>query len=381
MKKVIILTHRLENNYGGLLQAYALQQVIKELGYDVVTDRFGSKVFVDVGRKSKQILRKLYYRLKGYRFISNHDKEIISVNTRPFIDNYIKTVDFFHGQRTPILSDIEQYDIYIVGSDQIWREGYCDVDSYFLSFVPDSKIKVVYAASFGKDSINDWTQDSIERRKELLSHFNGVSVREASGVQLCKKFLGIEAVHVLDPSLLLDAHVYKEIVDKARVDKMKDDYIFSYILDKSLFKLEILQLFSKSKAIDVVSGMPKELLTRNTKQIKRCIYPSVADWLHRIIDARYVITDSFHGVAFSIIFHKQFCVIANEKRGQSRIESLLSLFQLENRLIASYSDLESVIDTPIDYRTIDSIKSQWQEKSLLFLENSLNTLKYERRNG
>lgn len=371
MKKVIILTHRLENNYGGLLQAYALQTTIRNMGFDVVTDRFGSNVTVDIGSKPKQLLRKLFYKIRGYRFVSKEDKATIAVNTKLFINNYIKTVDFFHGQRTPSPFECEQYDAFVVGSDQIWREGYCDVDSYFLSFVPNTKIKIAYAASFGKDNIDDWSPDSIERRKELLQHFKGVSVRENTGVKLCKKYLDIEAVHVLDPTLLLDAQEYINIVNMSSFEKIDDDYIFSYILDKTPSKLEMLHAFSKVKDTYVLSGMPEELLTRNTKQLTKCVYPSVADWLYRICNARYVITDSFHGVAFSIIFHKQFCVLANEKRGQTRIQSLLSMFQLEDRLISSFIDLKKSIDSPIDYNRVDERKKLWIEQSLKYLTNSL----------
>lgn len=372
MKKILILTHRLDNNYGGLLQAFALQKVLKNLGHVVVTDRYGSKVFVDIGSKPKQLLRKLYYKFRGYRLVSKEDKAAIAVNTKPFIDNYIGTADFFHGQRVPLIPDVEKYDAFVVGSDQIWREGYCDVDSYFLSFVPDNKLKVAYAASFGKDNIDDWTPEAIERRKELLRRFNGVSVREDSGVALCKEKLNVDAVHVLDPSLLLDEQEYKKIIWDSKEDKGPQNYIFAYILDKSTSKKELLSRFSEKKSLSAISGMPEELLTRDTKQISKCVYASVADWLRWICNARYVITDSFHGVAFSIIFHKQFCVIANEKRGQSRIQSLLKIFQLEDRLITSYSDLESVIDRPIDYDAVDLKKKQWQDKSLNFLENILN---------
>ena len=370
-KKVIILTHPLENNYGGLLQAYALQAVLLKMGFDVVTDRYGSKIYNPANRWYIKPIRKLYYLFRGYRFISNKDKLYISQNTRKFVESKIRNVDFYKGNVNPLYEDIAKYDIFVVGSDQIWREGYCNVDSFFLPFVPKEKIKIAYAASFGTDNINDWTADNVKQRRDYLSSFNGVSVREESGVNICETQLGHKAKHVLDPSLLLNNEDYEQIVKEADFSVGNNEYIFSYILDKSESKSTLIKDAANYLNTNVIEGMPKELLTRETKNIDRCIYDSVPNWLFKISRSKFVITDSFHGVAFSVIFNKQFCVIANQKRGQSRIESLLNLFHLEDRLIRNKEEFYHCVQNPIVYEKINITKKEWQDKSISFLKTYL----------
>lgn len=370
-KKVIILTHPLENNYGGLLQAYALQAILLKMGFDVVTDRYGSIIYNPANRWYIKPIRKLYYRLRGYRYISDKDKLYISQNTRKFVDSKIRYVDFYKGQVNPISEEVSKYDIFVVGSDQIWREGYCNVDSFFLPFVPNEKIKIAYAASFGTDNINDWTEDNVIKRRNYLSSFNGVSVREESGVNICKTKLGHKAIHVLDPSLLLNSDDYEQIIKDADYSVGNGEFIFSYILDKSESKRSLIIDVANHLNMKVLEGMPQELLTRDTKDINRCVYDSVPNWLFKISRSNFVITDSFHGVAFSVIFNKQFCVIANEKRGQSRIESLLRLFHLEDRLIKSIEDFYHCVQNPIVFEKVNITKKEWQDKSISFLKTYL----------
>jgi hypothetical protein len=379
--KILILTQPLRTNYGGLLQAYALQTVLKTMGHDVVTDKNDYR-----GVKYKFVVTYIIYRIirggilrnKKYlpiipRLLTKNNYKIISQNTERFISKHIETVDFFKGKNKPSKSDIEKYDLFVVGSDQVWRKEYNQyLDNYFFSFLNGRKDKktLVYAASFGVDNI-DSTKDKLYKKCfNFLINNKAISVREESAVGILKVQANICAIHVLDPTLLLEKEDYLKLIEDDDLEA-KDNILMTYILDKSEAKDKIIQDVSKKLNLNSYKLMPELNFTDNSVNIEKLIIPSVSSWISGFKDAKFVVTDSFHGAVFSIIFNKQFIIIGNKKRGLSRFTSLLKIFKLENRMISDIDDIDNILYEEIDFTKINSIKTEWKNKSISFLKTNI----------
>lgn len=383
MKRVLILTQPLRTNYGGLLQAFALQKVVRDMGYDVQTDNpyyLRKKTFKE---KVKDILARFVYGvLKGdkkykpllKKELKRKDYEIVAQNTLPFIEKNIQTVDFFEGNISPTKEMIERYDTYLVGSDQVWRRKYGDVKRYFLSFLNHtSKVRVAYAASFGLDNIDEYSSNEKVICKNLIKDFSCVSVREESAIEILNKEFNVQSSLVLDPTLLLEKQDYESLIGDSS-EFNADKKIFCYVLDRTEDKKSIIDTIKTSLDKDIVELMPKEKFSVKTKNILNCVFAPVEDWLRGFRDCDFVVTDSFHGTVFSIIFNKPFIVIANKDRGLSRFTSLLNIFSLQDRLVFSEKDLTSdLLDnlTNINFSKVNYIKQEKKKYSLDFLQKAL----------
>ena len=344
------------------------------MGYEVKTIDYTK----DLSNHAKclSLLKRMFLRLlcksnlplRGWTF--RREDNLISQNTRDFIKKNIKTT-----QRLP-LSDMKRlngdFDAVVVGSDQVWRYKYLgnSIKEFFFSSFLNVPIKIAYAASFGTD-VWEMPSDVTNVCKELVKQFNGVSVREDSGIQLCKEFLSIDAVHVLDPTLLLSAEDYVSLVEKSNIPSHSGD-LMTYILDKTIEKKQIIKNISESLKLTPIEVLPDKTFSEvGHKGLSQCIVPPIESWLRGFMDAKFVVTDSFHGTVFSIIFNKPFVVIGNADRGLSRMQSLLSLFGLEDRLITSMDNVAGKMNVSIDWRLVNQ---QWYDlrlKSLNFISKSL----------
>ena len=373
MKRVIILSQPLHNNYGGLLQAFALQRIVKSLGFQVVTDRIKLKP------KRKTTIHKVlsYFINKiktiakiilGHNLMTPQKYMVISRNTQYFIDKFIDTVSIASLSE----SEVEKFDIFIVGSDQVFRKLYSPVTEYFLFALKDKKdkLKLAYAASFGTDDLSEWTDDDITICKTLAPKFKAISVREDSGVEIFNKVFNSDAEHVLDPTLLLEKKEYLKIIEEEDA-VIRSNVLMCYVLDKTPEKSNIINQRKEKKNLNLLEIMPKEVFNKNTKDIERCVYPSVSKWIAGFRDADFVVTDSFHGTVFSIIFNKPFICIANKERGLTRFTSLLKIFNLENRLIFSSKDFSDTLLEDINYEKVNIIWKKWKDKSIMFLKDNL----------
>lgn len=373
MKRVLILSQPLHYNYGGLLQAFALQKIVKELGFEVVTNsaKLKSKHRITLKKVYNFCLRKAKNMAKfilGYNRMTPQKFKIISQNTQRFIDRFIneESIDSLTEEQ------INKFDIFIVGSDQVFRKYYSPVTAYFLEDLKDrnDKIKLAYAASFGTDDLSEWSQEEIDICYDLAPKFKAVSVREDSGVEIFNKFFNIKVELVLDPTLLLEKEDYLETIDEEDMPT-QSNVLMCYVLDKTPEKIQIINHVKNKTGFDLLEIMPKESFNKNTKDISKCIYPSVSKWLAGFRDANFVVTDSFHGTVFSIIFNKPFICIANEERGLSRFTSLLKIFGLEDRLIFSPDEFSENLLNTVDYEKVNLIKQNWQEKSVSFLKGNI----------
>lgn len=376
--RIGILTLPLHTNYGGILQAYALQTVLERMGHQVVVfdtpNRMPLPQFKDIPKCFlKRIIKKLLGRNQKIFYEYYHNKKVIPVisqNTQRFINSHIHRKEISDFKEL----DGESYDAIVVGSDQVWRPLYFvpgwrwqEIENAFLSFASKWNIKrLSYAASFGTD---DWeyTDQQTRRCKALLQVFDAISVRETNGVTLCKKYFDIDSVHVLDPTMLLNEVDYYILFQKANTPK-SNGTLLNYILDENEKKRALIMHVANQKCFRAFSVTnPHE--NDETKPLNERIKPSVEKWLRGFYDAEFVITDSFHACVFSILFKKQFVVVGNKERGLSRIESLLQCFGIENRIV---EDSAQVMRLPlIDYDMVYVKLEKYRKKSLEFLNVAL----------
>jgi polysaccharide pyruvyl transferase WcaK-like protein len=376
--KIGILTQPLHNNYGGILQAYALQKALKRMGHEVWTiDRnFNSPRYRKYASIIKRLLLKPINRNAPIRvWPTKKEEEIIRQHIKTFIKNNIQTTEKTTSTKQLVrLHQKYAFDAYIVGSDQVWRPRYSPcLTNYFLDFVESERNvkKIAYAVSFGVD---DWefTEEQTKECAQLVKQFDAISVREDSAVELCRKYLGVDAVHLLDPTLLLNKEDYLALINNANTMPSNGD-LFVYILDKDEKKNHIVNEVAKQKNLTPFELLPKQfIIEANKNEIEKCIYPPIEQWLRSFLDAKFIITDSFHGTIFSIIFEKPFIVIGNKKRGLSRFNSLLKMFRLEERMIDKNDKFDfPTLSNNIKYDDTSVILQEKHQDSILFLKTFL----------
>lgn len=328
--RICIITQPLTANYGGLLQNYALQTVLKRMGHSPVTIDYIYKP--TVLRYVLSICKTILLRCLGKKraFIKYAYRRKPEV--QKFINDYISVTDPVNKYTKEII-EREKADAIIVGSDQVWRAIYNPIvlDDMFLDFAKNLSVrKIAYAASFGIDRL-EFTRKQIKRYSRLIKKFDFISVREESGVEICKKYFSINAEQVLDPTLLLDKSDYLDICKGIPVNSSK--FIYAYILDASLSIKDTIREIANKKNLKVVYT-----------HLDTDFQLSIEEWLANFRDAEYIITDSFHGTVFSIIFNKPFYTISNNKRGNARIESILSKFGMMSRQKDFIYNLDYIID-------------------------------------
>ena len=375
--KVGILTQPIGRNYGGILQNWALQQVLKNIGHnpEMIWRYYNIPPynFKLIPRRIASFIKCIYR-----KYLKNNPNDLIS---NPFSREYSafpQCMDYeFINQivHTCICRNDEElrnivkkgnYDAFIVGSDQVWRTQYSPhIETYFLDFLSedDHRKRIAYAASFGVE--NDYMSETeIEKCKPLLKRFDAVSVREYSAIEILKsRFERKNGFLALDPTLLLEREVYESrIVGETSLEtKGLACYVLDETADTRLISADIARAYS----IDV---MKYSIEYENGKML------TVPEWLAVIKDSRFIITDSFHGILFSIIFNKDFIAISNKGRGQDRFKSILNQLDLNDRLVDSYSDFESrreFLLSPIEYDSINSKLSLLRGKSIDWLRKAL----------
>ena len=373
--KIGIITQPLIYNYGGILQNYALQQVLKMMGHNVVTinETVRYNTFrVYIRALVKSIVLKMLGRGRVFPYLlSSKERAYIYKNVNYFIEKYIVTSDnFASDEETRRYVQCQGFDAFVVGSDQVWRPCYNrNVERSYLSFAKGMDVKrLSYAASFG---VNFWeyTPQQTAVVKELVKSFDAVSVREYSGIDLCKKHLDCDARLVLDPTLLLDKEHYEAVVN-AENEPRSCGNMFTYILDNSIEKVDKINIVAKELGLKPFAILPQEVNARTMKSVDSCVYPPITAWLKAYMDAEFVVCDSFHGAVFSIIFNKPFLILPNGGRGNARFDSLLKLFGLEDRFVGDSLDKE-LIYRKIDWEAVNKRKESLRAESLMYLQQNL----------
>lgn len=355
--KIGIVTQPLQSNYGGILQNYALQQVLKRMGHDVWTVDYNKFGWLDWANNAWRVIaHKLLWH--DARFLPTPPERMrMEAPLRCFVDKYVSLTKPRTKRFERKILDKYALNVILVGSDQVWRPCYnYDVADCFLKFAEYLSIKrVAYAASFGTD---EWEFSKAQTAEcaRLAKRFDGISVREKSGIKLCREHLGVEAVQVIDPTLLLRAEDY---TDLCRDIPPRDAFVFAYILDESEDKLRQIKSFAKSKGLDYfIKSAHAAISSDDTVEL----------WLSYFRDAAFVITDSFHGTAFAINFNKDFYAFGNVGRGNSRFESLLSTYHLLDWLVG---DELPQNELPIDWEMVNALREEEIKRANEWLRNNL----------
>lgn len=360
-KRIGILTLPIGANVGGVLQAFALNITVTGMGYEVET----LKNYSD-----RQLSKPILYL---YRIF-------VEYNQRRFISRYIRRSKIVIRDEAGFEKIGKFYDTLITGSDQVWREE-CTGSYYYYYYLalPEalSVNKIAYAASFGI-GLDEWQSDDerVEKLRQLVLHFTGVSVREDSGIDICRRFYKGKVLHVLDPTMLLSKDTYLLLCSKILNNlKVIKPHLFAYILDDTADKRQIVRNCADCASLGITTYTErkkiKNLFLLKDLNVNHYMFPSVEQWLANFVIADFVVTDSFHGTVFSILFNKQFIVIANKDRGQARFDSLLRMFGLQDRLVYDYEDYIKCEWEAINYSVVNEILERERKNSLSFLRECL----------
>lgn len=347
-KKIGILTFHGESNYGAFLQTFALSETLKRLGCDVKIIDLKLPII------SQGFIKNIFkFVLVNQRVFSNARASFLTLTT----DHYFNSSE--------LKAKLPAMDLFIVGSDQVWNEEITKGlrDTYFFDFLPDDKKRIAYAASFGTE---EWlyNESDTEQIKILLNKFNAISVREKSAVQYCKDKFDLETLQVLDPTLLLND--YSKITGKDIPEK-NDLICFKFVVDNDFFEF--------SRKFGNISNKKVVFLNNNKpiKKVNSIYFPTIKKWLKTIGGASLIITDSFHGLCFSILYKRQFIVIPGNKERFIRLNSLLELLGLTNRIFYSY---EEVLESDrwrdrIDYVEVYDKLEKERDSSISFLQRCI----------
>lgn len=375
--KIGILTLPLGTNYGGILQAYALQHILQAMGHDVYVIDEDKQFHFSLKRRIemfiKGTIKRCLFGKNAIIYSPEYYKKLWAARTKHtgrFINEHIgrKLVRSVAGL------DEHDFDAFVVGSDQIWRARYArpfpGVENSFLLFTKGWNVKrIAYAASFGTD---EWEYSEAETTScsSMARIFDAVSVREMSGVKLCKERLGVEAAHVMDPTLLLNADDYTRLIGTDI--PASPGNMMCYVLDRNAEKDTLINDIAVRKHLQ-----PFHTNSRTEDQkatLEERIQPPVEQWLQGFRDAEFIVTDSFHACIFSMLYRKPFIAIGNKSRGMTRFRSLLQMFGLEERLVTSYDEYkqrEEVLLALIDYERVYSILEEKRGEAFRFLQESV----------
>ena len=364
--KIGIITHwNAKDNYGGILQTYALQRYLRNLGHEAYVIRFIR------ARKKANIVssfRRCLSQIKHF-ILNNEEQRKKHKQQQEWLES--RCFDVFRGKYISLskriyrnLQDIRatppQADLYITGSDQVWAGDLTNPNEwiFYLAF-GDNKVKrISYAASFG---FSYFPGKDEEKFKELLSDFNAISVREANGIDICQKY-GFDATRCVDSTFLLKKEQYTSIMSPR---KHNEAYAFFYTVNVStpdeIYWNDLREyLLSQGKKCVVTTGTgykhAEEIFNNAIYD-----YATVEEWISNIYYSDVVITASFHGIAFSLILNKDFIYLPLKGiagGGNNRIVDLLSLVGLEKRQAKSFKEVKELMNEKIDYNHINNRQFQ-----------------------
>lgn len=361
--KIGIITICKVNNYGAELQAFATQKKLEQMGFKAeiidyiyyknwrFKDTPKSAPFIALNLKGKTM-----YWIK-YRFINRLVEIVlptISSSNRKRRKNYL---DFFKLEKfspsyysmDELYANYPKYDVYVVGSDQVWNpSASSSIEPYFLTFSPKGSKKISYASSFGVSEINPALQN---RYRELLNNIDFISVREKSGVDLVRQLTGKVAKHVVDPTLLLNKEQWSPFMKS--IESIASKYILIYELLPSEHLVRLARKFADKLQIPIYCLCKRGYAITHHQGTSNLVEAGPSEFIWLIAHATYVITNSFHGTAFSVNFGTPFYSVLNKQRkNNSRITSLLSSIGLENRII--YEDEIEKLEIDYSGRPIDN---------------------------
>ena len=343
------------NNYGSIITYYALAKLLESMGktYRMIRNPLGSNVDIDSLERSHPLrFAKEKYQMTKLRPLSR-------------------------------MHELNQFfDAFLIGSDQMWNYHLSRPykQSYYLEFADDDKIKIAFGTSFGKEHYNGPDEEKPVTEKNL-KRFDAIAVRDDFSKRICEEEFGVAAETVLDPVFLCDRSAYEELIAEVNNFRIEENYIFAYILDPNAAIGECLRKIaekSQKKVIVVFNQSGDKIRLRDALEINDdnfmfLLNPTVKEWQYLFCHAQYVVTDSFHGSCFSIIYRKPFAVLKNNGRGGSRFNWLLGGFDLLDRMAETPEQLTAIFENAgeIDYEHVDTILEKERTRSKEWLQHAL----------
>lgn len=366
-------------NYGGVLQAYALQRVMMDLGAEVATDTTSpTPMHLRLARSAYRMFRTQIPMRMDWNWRSSG---LVNANIAAFVRQEIASVRDFEKATTRrrLRALDENISMVIVGSDQVWRRAYAPIPESFLSFLGSTSLRrISYAASFGRGDLAEYSPAERAAAGESLRKFSGVSVREDSGVLICAKQWGVSAERHVDPTLLLKPEDYRRITASARergaghFQEKTPKNLIVYCLDGAGAVTDIESAIVAQTSFQPASLLPPRAATFTEYAGAPHLHSKmpVSEWLASIENAGFVLTDSFHGTVFSILFNRPFAVYGNEARGTSRLMSLLKMFELESHLVSgSEVDVDALLAP--DWGRVNGVLERERKRGLTYLAQHL----------
>ena len=362
--KVGLLTFPHSPSYGATLQMYALQQTVERLGHTVEAIHYhnaymrGEKHTIKAKKSPLRCLAKIWGRrlLHGrmYRKFRRFEKNYVHLYpTRSFSD------------KGELKRYAQRYDAVICGSDQVWNPRITNGDtSFFLDFCPVGVRRIAYAPSFAVETLSEEMQGIVS---PLLEQFTSLSIREKAGQRLIEEMIGQTVDTVLDPTFLADP------ADWMALEKPHAAAVGEYVLYFTVIQSKELyhrcREFAREKGLKlvVVGGNPLRKLRNKDPMVEYAVDIGPQEWLYLIHHARYVVTNSFHGTAFSVIFQKEFYV-GYPPSGPPRLEQVMESLGMQSHVIREGVPLT---DEPISYEKAQTALSAMREQSLQYLKTAL----------
>ena len=382
--KIGVITIEQVGNYGAELQCYATQKVLQNIGCDAeIIDYCYYKDYRYKDSKMSEpfvsmTFRERFFYVVKYRIVNRFvDNVLVLFNSN--IARRNKRFSAFHAENTKMskrymsMSELYEasmdYDVFVTGSDQVWNpSAHSSIEPYFLTFAPDNAKKISFAASFG---VSDIDSNLRERYKDYLSRYDFISVREQSACNIVKQLVDRDVECVVDPTLLLNKDEWMQVAKQ--YDNIPERYVLVYTLFESPAIFNLAKRIVKEKGISVLRIAKRGYFVSRIDGIRNISDAGPAEFISLIAGADYVVTDSFHGTAFSVNLGIPFSVVvSSKKKNNSRMVSLLDVVGLGKHLITDDCDIESVeYEVSIDIKVVNQTVEAARNKSIDFLKRAI----------
>lgn len=366
MKVEVITLHRI-TNFGSMLQTYATQTAIEKLGHEAEVLDFvpegmsfkranWPKNDVPAWKKIIKLPPLFAVNLIEYSDVSRFLRKYIHISPKRY-----------HSYRE-VVADIPMADAYLSGSDQVWNTQNNnppeDLKAYYLGFAPEGKKRIAYAGSFGK---NTFTAEEEHIIKEFITKYDYISVREDDGLKILHRFGFDNGVHVVDPTLLLRGEEWRKFASAKKAPK--PGYVFVYNLNRNGLIKEVAKAIAKEKSLRIINFADTFDFVKGAENR---FGNTAEDFVSHIANADYVVTDSFHGTAFSLNLNRQ-VIVVKAPRYNSRIESILRVAELlDSRLVGNVEEGLKAASTAIDYNEVNPRVEAARQLSLDYLKKALS---------
>ena len=362
-KRLALITLHSVKNYGSILQTYATQCYFEQLGYDVEVIDYRRKWETPIGYWTHLNDKSLKGLVKNIILFPSKIFQAIRFNK--FLHKNIKLSSNLYINKEDLIKNPINADVFCTGSDQVWNSGWNNgvIEEYFLNFVKKDKNtkKISFASSFGASTL---TKNDKTIIKPYLEEYDLITVREKNSVNMLKNELNINSLEILDPTLQLNGDFWKKMIKDRK--KYKGEYILLIQLNRNSNFDEIAMKFAKEKKLKLLR------LCLRVDQIrlpgKHIVIPEVVDYITLINNAKYVLTDSFHAVAFSLNLNKDFYCYFPEKYSE-RLKSILELTNLENRVFDFNGNYK---DYKIDFCEVNKLIDKKRKDAREHIERILN---------